>query len=44
MAGERARNEGDATILQWALFIPGLFYYKMAATHGIIVTHLGLTN
>jgi hypothetical protein len=44
VAGERAGNEGGATALQWALFIPGLFHYKMAATHGIIVTHLGLVN
>jgi hypothetical protein len=44
VAAERAGNEGGATALRWALFIPGLFHYKMAAVHGIIVTHLGLTN
>ena len=44
VAGERAGNEGGVTVLQWALFVPGLFHYKMAATHGIIVTHLGLMN
>jgi hypothetical protein len=44
VAAERAGNEGGATALRWVLFIPGLFHYKMAATHGIIVTHLGLPN
>ena len=44
MAAARAGNEGGATALRWALFVPGLFHYKMAATHGVIVTHLGLTN
>jgi hypothetical protein len=44
VAAERAGNEGGATALHWAIFVPGLFHYKMAATHGIIVTHLGLTN
>src|SRR6267142_2086138 len=41
---ERAGNEGGGTALHWALFILGLFHYKMATSHGIIITHLGLTN
>ena len=37
-------NEEGAAALQWALFIPGLFHYKMAATHGFMLTHLGQAN
>jgi hypothetical protein len=44
VAAERAGNEGGATALHWILFVPGLFHYKMATTHGIIITHLGLPN
>lgn len=40
----RAGNEGGASAMRWALFIPGLFHYKIAATHGIILAHLGLPN
>ncbi|TFY76426.1 hypothetical protein EWM64_g7587 [Hericium alpestre] len=40
----RAGNQGSAGSLRWALFVPGLFHYKMAATHGLILTHLGLSN
>ncbi|KAI0054708.1 hypothetical protein BV25DRAFT_1903821 [Artomyces pyxidatus] len=44
IAANRAGNEGGASALRWALFIPGLFHYKLAATHGIMQTHLGLVN
>lgn len=40
----RAGNEGGASAMRWALFIPGLFHYKIAATHGILLAHLGLPN
>ena len=40
----RAGNEGGAAALRWALFTPGLFHYKMAATHGFMLAHLGQPN
>ncbi|EIW73975.1 hypothetical protein CONPUDRAFT_68089 [Coniophora puteana RWD-64-598 SS2] len=40
----RAGNEGGAGALRWAVWMPGLFHYKMAATHAIMITHLGLPN
>ncbi|EIW77927.1 hypothetical protein CONPUDRAFT_61695 [Coniophora puteana RWD-64-598 SS2] len=39
-----AGNEGGARALRWAIWVPGLFHYKMAATQGIMLTHLGLSN
>ncbi|KIJ59407.1 hypothetical protein HYDPIDRAFT_162408 [Hydnomerulius pinastri MD-312] len=44
VAAYRAGNEGGPGALRWAFFVPGLFHYKMAATHGIILNHLGLAN
>ncbi|EIW74151.1 hypothetical protein CONPUDRAFT_160399 [Coniophora puteana RWD-64-598 SS2] len=40
----RAGNEGSAEALRWACWVPGLFHYKMAATNGMMLTHLGLSN
>ncbi|KAH9034580.1 hypothetical protein EDB85DRAFT_2144231 [Lactarius pseudohatsudake] len=40
----RAGNEGGASSLRWALFIPGLFHCKIAATNGFLQTHFGHTN
>ncbi|TFY80542.1 hypothetical protein EWM64_g3470 [Hericium alpestre] len=40
----RAGNQGGAGSLHWVLFIPGLFHYKMAVTHGLLLAHLGLQN
>ncbi|TFY77269.1 hypothetical protein EWM64_g6746 [Hericium alpestre] len=40
----QAGNQGSAGSLRWALFVPGLFHYKMAATQGLMLTHLGLPN
>ncbi|KAH7921361.1 hypothetical protein BV22DRAFT_1049687 [Leucogyrophana mollusca] len=39
----QASNKGGASALQWAVFVPGLFHYKIA-THGIMAAHLGLIN
>ncbi|KAH7918344.1 hypothetical protein BV22DRAFT_1075903 [Leucogyrophana mollusca] len=44
VAATRAGNEGGASALRWAVFVPGLFHYKIAATHGIMAAHLGLIN
>ncbi|KAI0309837.1 hypothetical protein OF83DRAFT_1232886, partial [Amylostereum chailletii] len=40
----RAGNEGGTTGLGWALFIPGLFHYKITAVIGLLNTHFGLVN
>ena len=40
----RAGNEGGAASLWWAIFIPGLFHCKIAATNGFIQTHFGHPN
>ncbi|KAI0321599.1 hypothetical protein OF83DRAFT_1050951 [Amylostereum chailletii] len=40
----RAGNEGGATGLGWALFIPGLFHYKITAVIGLLNTHFGHVN
>ncbi|KAH9162462.1 hypothetical protein EDB89DRAFT_2152512 [Lactarius sanguifluus] len=40
----RAGNEGGASSLRWALFIPGLFHCKIATTNGFLQTHFGHTN
>ncbi|KAH8992310.1 hypothetical protein EDB86DRAFT_3103560 [Lactarius hatsudake] len=40
----RAGNEGGASSLRWALFIPGLFHCKIAATNGFLHTHFGHPN
>ncbi|KAH9165160.1 hypothetical protein EDB89DRAFT_1858634, partial [Lactarius sanguifluus] len=40
----RAGNEGSASSLQWALFIPGLFHCKITATNRFLQTHFGHTN
>ncbi|KAH9034017.1 hypothetical protein EDB83DRAFT_2507841 [Lactarius deliciosus] len=40
----RAGNKGGASSLRWALFIPGLFHCKIAATNGFLQTHFGHTN
>jgi hypothetical protein len=40
----RAGNEGGAASLRWAIFIPGLFHCKIAATNGFIQTHFGHPN
>ncbi|KAH7906596.1 hypothetical protein BJ138DRAFT_1162278 [Hygrophoropsis aurantiaca] len=32
VAATRAGNEGGSSSLQWAVFVPGLFHYKIAAT------------
>jgi hypothetical protein len=37
-------NEGGASSLQWAVFIPGLFHCKIAATNGFLQTHFGHPN
>ncbi|KAH9161003.1 hypothetical protein EDB89DRAFT_1861941 [Lactarius sanguifluus] len=37
----RAGNECGALSLRWALFIPGLFHCKIAATNGFLQTHFG---
>ncbi|KAH9162987.1 hypothetical protein EDB89DRAFT_2116515 [Lactarius sanguifluus] len=43
-----AGNEGSASSLRWhyrwALFIPGLFHCKIAATNGFLQTHFGHTK
>ena len=39
-----AGNEAGASALQWALFVPGLFHYKIAVSHGFITTHLRQPN
>lgn len=39
-----ARDDGGASSLQWAIFIPGLFHCKIAATNGFIQTHFGQPN
>lgn len=44
VAATRAGNEGGAASLRWALFVPGLFHYKMAATSGLLLAHLGKKN
>uniref|UniRef100_D8PYY4 DUF6589 domain-containing protein n=1 Tax=Schizophyllum commune (strain H4-8 / FGSC 9210) TaxID=578458 RepID=D8PYY4_SCHCM len=44
VAAARAGNEGGAPSLRWALFMPGLFHYKMAATSGLLLAHLGKKN
>ena len=41
VAETRVGNEGRATALEWAVFVPGLFHYKIAGTHGVMLTHLG---
>jgi hypothetical protein len=40
----RAGNEGGASSLRWAVFIPGLFHCKIAATNGFLQTHFGHPN
>ncbi|KAH9172322.1 hypothetical protein EDB89DRAFT_2114193 [Lactarius sanguifluus] len=40
----RAGNECGASSLRWALFIPGLFHCKIAATNGFLQTHFGHPN
>ena len=40
----RVGNEGGASSLWWALFIPGLFHCKIAATNGFLQTHFGHPN
>ena len=40
----RAGNEGGASSLRWALFIPGLFHCKIAATNGFLQTYFGHPN
>jgi hypothetical protein len=40
----RAEYEGGASSLWWAIFIPGLFHCKIAATNGFIQTHFGHPN
>ncbi|KZV63277.1 hypothetical protein PENSPDRAFT_590184 [Peniophora sp. CONT] len=44
VAETRVGNEGGATALEWAVFVPGLFHYKVAGTHGVMLTHLGSNN
>ncbi|KAA1476504.1 hypothetical protein DENSPDRAFT_785151 [Dentipellis sp. KUC8613] len=44
VAASRAGNEGGASAMDWALNTPGLFHYKMAASHGILQNHLGEAN
>ncbi|KAH9165154.1 hypothetical protein EDB89DRAFT_2136081 [Lactarius sanguifluus] len=39
-----AGNECGASSLRWALFIPGLFHCKIAATNGFLQTHFGHPN
>lgn len=39
-----AGNEGGAASLQWAIFFPGLFHCKIAATNGFMQTHFGHPN
>ena len=40
----RAGNEGGTSSLRWAIFIPGLFHCKIAATNSFIQTHFGHPN
>ncbi|KAH8992239.1 hypothetical protein EDB92DRAFT_1797358, partial [Lactarius akahatsu] len=40
----RAGNKCSASSLRWALFIPGLFHCKIAATNGFLQTHFGHPN
>lgn len=40
----RAGNEGGSTGLGWAIFVPGLFHYKMAAVTGLFAVHYGALN
>lgn len=40
----RAGNEGGASSLRWAVFIPGLFHCKITATNGFLQTHFGHPN
>jgi hypothetical protein len=44
VAASRVGHDSGANALRWTVFVPGLFHYKMAATHGIILKHLGLVN
>lgn len=37
----RSGNEGGPGSYSWAVFVPGLFHYKIAATVGFFHTHLG---
>ncbi|KZV77056.1 hypothetical protein PENSPDRAFT_730775 [Peniophora sp. CONT] len=40
----RAGNEGGSSGLGWAIFIPGLFHYKMSAVTGFFAVHYGVVN
>lgn len=40
----RAGHEGDGESLPWLIKVPGLFHYKINATHGVLLTHLGEPN
>ena len=40
----RAGHEGGSSSLRWAIFIPGLFHCKIAATNGFLQTHFGHPN
>ncbi|ETW82437.1 hypothetical protein HETIRDRAFT_416617 [Heterobasidion irregulare TC 32-1] len=44
IASDQLSLAPGAAVLQWALFVPSLFHYKMAASHGFITTHLGQPN
>ena len=40
----RAGNKSGASSLWWAIFVPGLFHCKIAATNSFIQTHFGQPN
>ncbi|KAI0349126.1 hypothetical protein OH77DRAFT_1415529, partial [Trametes cingulata] len=40
----RAGHESLGGSFLWALCMPGLFHYKMAATHGVLEMHFGSQN
>lgn len=41
LLANRAGHDSFAQSFLWAVCMPGLFHYKMAATHGLLETHFG---